>query len=67
MSVSCSPTPLTTDSDEKNPNSVAASALVNSKNNVDDEEFEREMGPDEHFFGLGSTDPIGDDFDGDIL
>mmetsp|Transcript_40225 Transcript_40225/g.84482 ORF Transcript_40225/g.84482 Transcript_40225/m.84482 type:complete len:321 (-) Transcript_40225:191-1153(-) len=39
---------------------------ANEKNTSDADEFAKEMGPDEHFFGLCSSDPI-DDIDGDVL
>jgi len=48
--------------------SVADAALVNDKIALDEEEFMREMGCDEHFFGLGTSDRLWDaDFDGDVI
>eukprot|EP00571_Detonula_confervacea_P014068 CAMPEP_0172309638 /NCGR_PEP_ID=MMETSP1058-20130122/10307_1 /TAXON_ID=83371 /ORGANISM="Detonula confervacea, Strain CCMP 353" /LENGTH=345 /DNA_ID=CAMNT_0013022297 /DNA_START=120 /DNA_END=1157 /DNA_ORIENTATION=+ len=51
VSMSGSLTPHTTDCDEKNTNATAA-VLANVKHTIDEEEFAREMGPDEHFIGI---------------
>ncbi len=54
-------TSLTTDGDGETITAEAeADSLVNDKTTLDNEEFAEAVGPDENFFGLGSSDPIGD-------
>jgi len=43
-----------------------AAALVKGRNANDEDDFEREMGADEHFFGLCHSDPI-DSIDQDAI
>lgn len=64
MSISASPSTSTTDCC----NNATTTAPANDNNALVDDDFMREMGSDEHFFGLCNSDPIGDaDFDGDAI
>ena len=40
--------------------------LITDKMTVDEEDFAKEIGPDEHFFGLGAPDPVCGLLDGEI-